>query len=89
MNLKTALELLEIIDQQNTLIAQLVNESCEQEAIIEALMQDHVEDVPLSEQRQLIRNQFTKTKYLGMTVQLTEREVSCPLEGRWGEYKQA
>ena len=49
MNLKTALELLDIIDRQNELIAQLVNESCEQEAIIETLMQDHVEDVPLSE----------------------------------------
>jgi hypothetical protein len=43
MNLKTALELLEIIDQQNTLIAQLVNESCEQEAIIETLMQESLQ----------------------------------------------
>jgi hypothetical protein len=43
MNLKTALELLEIIDQQNTLIAQLVNESCEQEAIIETLMQESIQ----------------------------------------------
>ena len=49
MNLKTCLELLEIIDRQNALIAQLVNEICEQEDIIETLMQDHVEDVPLSE----------------------------------------
>lgn len=48
MNLKTCIELLEIIDRQNTPIAELVNESCEQEAIIEALMQDCV-DAPLSE----------------------------------------
>jgi hypothetical protein len=38
MNLKTALELLDIIDRQNELIAQLVNENLEQEAIIENLM---------------------------------------------------
>ena len=44
MNLKTALELLEIIDRQNGLIVQLVNENFEQEAIIEALMQDCVDD---------------------------------------------
>jgi hypothetical protein len=34
MNLKTALELLDIIDRQNTLIAQLVNENFEQENFI-------------------------------------------------------
>ena len=43
MNLKTVLELLEIIDRQNTLIAELVNESCEQEAIIETLMQESIQ----------------------------------------------
>ena len=43
MNLKTCIELLEIIDRQNTLIAELVNESCEQEAIIEALMQEQTQ----------------------------------------------
>lgn len=43
MNLKTALELLDIIDRQNELIAQLVNENFEQEAIIETLMQDHLQ----------------------------------------------
>ena len=43
MNLKTALELLDIIDRQNELIAQLVNESCEQEAIIETLMQESIQ----------------------------------------------
>ena len=34
LNIKTALELLEIIDRQNTLIAELVNENLEQENII-------------------------------------------------------
>lgn len=43
MSLKTALELLDIIDRQNELIAQLVNESCEQEAIIETLMQESIQ----------------------------------------------
>ena len=43
MNLKTALELLDIIDRQNELIAQLVNENFEQEAIIEALMQESIQ----------------------------------------------
>ena len=37
MNLKTALELLDIIDRQNTLIAQLVNENFEQENFISTL----------------------------------------------------
>jgi hypothetical protein len=43
MNLKTALELLDIIDRQNTLIAELVNENLEQENFINALMQEKVE----------------------------------------------
>ena len=43
MNLKTALELLDIIDRQNTLIAELANENLEQENIIEVLMQEHIE----------------------------------------------
>ena len=50
MNLKTALELLDIIDRQNTLIAQLVNENFEQENLINVLMKDYiVDDFPLSE----------------------------------------
>ena len=44
LNIKTALELLEIIDRQNMLIAELVNENLEQEAIIKNLM-----DVQLTE----------------------------------------
>ena len=40
MNLKTALELLDIIDRQNTLIAKLVNENLEQENIIKTLMEE-------------------------------------------------
>lgn len=43
MSLKTCLELLEIIDRQNTLIAKLVNENFEQENFIKALMQEKVE----------------------------------------------
>lgn len=43
MNLKTALELLEIIDRQNKLIAELVNENLEQEEIIRGLMGEGVE----------------------------------------------
>lgn len=43
MNLKTALELLEIIDRQNKLIAELVNENLEQENMINQLMQDHLQ----------------------------------------------
>ncbi len=39
MNLKTCLELLEIIDRQNTLITELVSENLEQENIIKALME--------------------------------------------------
>lgn len=46
MNLKTCLELLEIIDRQNTLIAELVGENLEQENMINQLMQEHL---PLSE----------------------------------------
>lgn len=46
MNLKTCLELLEIIDRQNKLIAELVNENLEQENMINQLMQEHL---PLSE----------------------------------------
>lgn len=50
MNLKTALELLDIIDRQNELIAQLVNENFEQENLINVLMKDYiVDDFPLSE----------------------------------------
>ena len=40
LNIKTALELLEIIDRQNTLIAKLVNENLEQENIIKTLMEE-------------------------------------------------
>ncbi len=40
MNIKTALELLEIIDRQNTLIAELVNENFEQENVIKSLMEE-------------------------------------------------
>lgn len=40
MNIKTALELLEIIDRKNTLIAKLVNENLEQENIIKTLMEE-------------------------------------------------
>lgn len=43
MNLKTALELLEIIDRQNTLIAELVAENLEQENIINELMKHEVD----------------------------------------------
>lgn len=43
MNLKTALELLEIIDKQNALIAELANENCEQSAIIDELMKEKIE----------------------------------------------
>ena len=42
MNLKTALELLDIVDRQNRLIAELVNENLEQENIIKALMKENV-----------------------------------------------
>jgi hypothetical protein len=42
MNLKTALELLDIIDRQNRLIAELVNENFEQENMINVLMQEHI-----------------------------------------------
>ena len=44
MNLKTVLELLEIIDRQNTLITKLANENFEQENFIRELMKDRVED---------------------------------------------
>ena len=44
MNIKTALELLEIINQQNTLIAELVSENLEQEAIIKNLMNVQLSD---------------------------------------------
>jgi hypothetical protein len=37
-SLKTCMELIDIIDRQNKLIAELVNENLEQEAIIENLM---------------------------------------------------
>ena len=43
-SLKTCMELIDIIDRQNKLIAELVNENLEQEAIIENLMV-----IPLSE----------------------------------------
>lgn len=43
-------ELLKIIETQNALIAKLANENYEQEAFINELMRDHVEDtVQLSE----------------------------------------
>ena len=42
MNLKTCIELLEIIDRQNTLIAELVNENFEQENI-NVLMQESIQ----------------------------------------------
>lgn len=44
MNIKTALELLEIIDRQSKLIAKLVNEDLEQEAIIKNLMEEREEN---------------------------------------------
>ena len=47
MNIKTCLELLEIIDQQNKLIAELANENLEQESIIKALMQNEEKPEPL------------------------------------------
>lgn len=37
-SLKTCMELIEIIDRQNKLIAELVSENLDQEAIIENLM---------------------------------------------------
>ena len=37
-SLKTCMELIDIIDRQNKLIAELVSENLEQEAIIENLM---------------------------------------------------
>jgi hypothetical protein len=37
-SLKTCMELIEIIDRQNKLIAELISENLEQEAIIENLM---------------------------------------------------
>jgi len=43
-SLKTCMELIDIIDRQNKLIAELVSENLEQEAIIKNLM-----DVKLSE----------------------------------------
>ena len=50
MSLKTCLELLEIIDRQNTLIAKLVNENFEQSAFIDEIMKEKIEDhLPLSE----------------------------------------
>ena len=48
MNLKTALELLDIIDRQNKLITELVNENLEQENMINELMKDYA-DIELSE----------------------------------------
>jgi len=42
MNLKACLELLDIIDRQNRLIAELVNENFEQENMINVLMQEHI-----------------------------------------------
>jgi len=48
MNLKTALELLDIIDRQNRLITELVNENLEQENMINALMKDYA-DIELSD----------------------------------------
>lgn len=49
MNLKTALELLDIIDRQNRLITELVNENLEQENMINELMKDYA-DIELVEQ---------------------------------------
>ena len=78
MNLKTALELLEIIDQQNTLIAQLVNESCEQEAIIETLMQESIqlsEYLPPYFKAQLRNTPFEpRRSYGGNTISPGPRE---------------
>ena len=44
MNLKTCLELLEIIDRQNTLIAELVNENLEQENVIKGLINERMDN---------------------------------------------
>ena len=43
MNIKTCMELLEIIDRQNELIMKLVNENLEQENIIKELMEERTE----------------------------------------------
>ena len=43
MDLKTALELLEIIERQNELIVKLVNENFEQNAIIDDLIREKIE----------------------------------------------
>lgn len=45
MSLKAHLELLEIIERQNELVAKLISENFEQENIINALMQEQSEDV--------------------------------------------
>ena len=44
-NLKTYMELLEIIDRQNKLIAELVSENLEQEAIIKNLMDAQLSEI--------------------------------------------
>ena len=41
-SLKTYMELIDIIDRQNRLIAELVNENFEQENMINVLMQEHI-----------------------------------------------
>jgi len=43
LNIKTCMELLEIIDRQNELIMKLVNENLEQENIIKELMEERTE----------------------------------------------
>jgi len=43
MNIKTCMDLLEIIDKQNDIIAKLVNENMEQENMINTLMQERIE----------------------------------------------
>jgi hypothetical protein len=44
-NLEICARLLEIIENQNALIAKLVNENFEQSAFIDELMKDNIEDV--------------------------------------------
>ena len=60
--LEVCARLLEIIENQNDLIAKLVNENFEQSAFIEELMKDYAGDVvPRDEKR--IHNKKTITNY--------------------------
>ena len=78
MNLKTALELLDIIDRQNKLIAELVNENLEQENMINQLMQDHLQ---LSDSESGLRNKSqpnsSRSEMGGLFYYLQEGGSSC------------